>query len=134
MASSNDQKILDLKAQIEHKKAMIERTKFSPVTNCSIEMDGTRYNLHTLNSDSLTYLLINLNCFQMSIKDLGIKKYEMSGYAIEDWINDIKMKLKVIAQKAEEDNLKALEKKLSTLLSEDKKTELELDSIANLLK
>jgi hypothetical protein len=44
------------------------------------------------------------------------------------------MKLNVIAQKAEEDNLKALEKKLSTLLSEDKKTEMELDSIANLLK
>ena len=46
----------------------------------------------------------------------------------------MKARLEVIATKREENNLKAMETKLDKLLSEDKKTELELDSIAELLK
>jgi hypothetical protein len=134
MQSLNDKKILELKAQIEHKKAAIQKLNFSPKTNCSIELDGVRYNLHTLNSDKLTWLLIKMNCYQMSIKDLGIKEYEICGYTVQNWMGDINSKLNIIAQKTEEDNLKALEKKLGQLLSEDKKTELELSNIEEMLK
>lgn len=134
MQSLNDKKILELKATIEHKKSLIKKLKFDPVTNCSIELDEKRYNLHTMTPDKLTMLLIKLNGYLLSMKDLGIKEFEISGYLIQEWIGDIDMKLKVIAQKIEEDNLKALESKLSKLLSEDKKTELELNNIEELLK
>ena len=70
----------------------------------------------------------------MSAADLGLDKFEISGYDLNDWITDVKARLEVIATKREENNLKAMETKLDKLLSEDKKTELELDSIAELLK
>lgn len=133
MAINNDQRILELRRLISDKKEKLVITRFAPVTNCSLELDGERHNLHIQNANKLTWLLIKLNCYQMSIKDLKLGKYEISGYPVGDWINDIKMKLRIIAQKNEEDNLKVLENKLNKLLSEDKKTELELDSIAELL-
>jgi hypothetical protein len=67
------------------------------------------------------------------MNDLGVSEFLMDGYTIQEWISDIKSKLEVLAQKNEESNLRMLESKLSMLLSEDKKTELELDAIANLL-
>jgi len=130
----NDKKILELRAVIEAKKAKFEKIKFSPVTNCSIELEEKRYNLNVLNKDSLTLLLVRLNTYLMSMENLGIKELFLSGYPVQEWVEDIKNKLQVIAQKTEEDNLKALESKLGKLLSEDKKTELELSNIENLLK
>ena len=55
------------------------------------------------------------------------------GYSIDDWITDIKNKFDVTKTKAEIYNLKTMESKLNELLSEDKKTELEIDDIAALL-
>jgi hypothetical protein len=134
MGAANDEKILELKNKIQEKKDKIGKTKFVPVTHCSIELDGTRYNLQVLGNEQLTFMLIKLNAFQMSMDNLGIKTCNICGYTVQDWIADIKLKLEVIAQKTEESSLKVLENKLSTLLSEDKKTELELGAIAELLK
>lgn len=78
--------------------------------------------------------MVRLNSYRMSAADLGLDKFEISGYDLNDWITDVKARLEVIATKIEENNLKAMEAKLDKLLSEDKKTELELDSIAELLK
>jgi hypothetical protein len=129
----NDEKVLNLKKKIEEKKAKIGTTRFSPITNCIIEFRDGRKNIQTLKNEDLTILLIELNSFRMSMKDLGIKNCTISGYDISDWIQDIKSRLAVIVQKKEEAELKTLEKKLDTLLSSDKRTELELDSIEKLL-
>ena len=69
----------------------------------------------------------------MAADDLGISDLELSGYSIDDWISDIKNKMEVLNVKNEIANLKKMEAKLDKLLSEDKKTELELDDIAALL-
>jgi len=134
MKSLNDKKIIELRKIVEEKKANLRKVKFTPITNCSIEIENNRYNLNVQSKENLTLILIKLNSYLISMKDLGISKLEISGYALEDWVTDIKLKLEVISQKIEENNLKDLEKKLSTLLSDDKKTELELNDIANLLK
>lgn len=60
--------------------------------------------------------------------------FEISGYSVTAWIKDIKRKLEVSGLKREEADLKKMESKLDKLLSDDKKTELEIDEIANLLK
>lgn len=133
MGTANDKKVLELKAKIQEKKDKIEKIKFTSLTNCSIELDGVRHNILVMDKDSLTLLLIKLNTYRMSMKDLCIEELNMWGYPIQDWISDIQLKLKVISQKSEEEKLRILEKKLGTLLSEDKKTELELTSIASLL-
>lgn len=134
--SKNDDRILELKKQVEDKKNELasKKTRFVPITNCILEMDGMTLNLNVLSESALILLWIRLNTYRMSAADLGLHKFEISGYDLEDWITDVKARLEVIATKREENDLKAMETKLDKLLSEDKKTELELDSIAELLK
>lgn len=134
MSNENDSRVLALKEKINEKKANIKKLVFTPVTNCSLEFEGTRHNLHVLKDDSLTYLLIKLNSMVMSMANLGIKDFKISGYDIKEWINDIKQKLLVLTIKEEEASLKQLESKLDTLLSTDKKTQIELDNISKLLE
>ena len=53
--SKNDDRILELKEKIEKKKLELsdKNTRFVPVTNCIIELDGMTNNLHTCDSDKL---------------------------------------------------------------------------------
>ncbi len=133
--SKNDEKILELKKIIEQRKQELgEKKPFAPVTSCSIDLDGTRYNIHTINDlGSLDFLLVKLHALEMSAKDLGVK-INISGFPLEDWLTDLCAKGEALYRKQKEAELKALEKKLDTLLSADKRTELEIDSIADLLK
>jgi len=126
---SNDSKIMELKKQIEEKKAkLIKSQKFSPITNSSIELDGVRTNIQVLNKEQLTYLLVKLNSYAISAKELEID-FVISGYHIVDWIADIKSKLDFVSRKEEENKLKVMESKLHQLLSNEKKVELEIDEI-----
>lgn len=133
--SKNDDRIIELKNQIEIKKKELtnKRVKFTPETNCVLELEGTNYNLNVCTEEVLTMLMIKLNTYIMSANDLGVSIPTMSGYPIDLWISDIKNKLAVTAIKREEANLKRMEAKLDKLLSDDKKTELELDEIASFL-
>jgi hypothetical protein len=131
MASGNDAKILGLKKQIEEKKKTIKSTeKFVPITNCSIELDGTRFNIQVLTRDQIVDLMVKLNSYRLSAKDLSVK-YFVCGYSVEDWITDLRSRLGNLERKTEERRLKVLEDKLHDLLSTDKKVELEIDEIAS---
>lgn len=132
--SKNDDRILELKEKIEEKKQELsgKNTRFVPVTNCIIELDGMTNNLHTCDSDKLALLLVKLSLYKKEAENLDID-FVISGYSIDDWITDIKNKFDVAKTKAEIYNLKTMESKLNELLSEDKKTELEIDDIAALL-
>ena len=134
--SKNDDRILELKKQIGAKKKSISerKVKFIPETNCVLNMDGMTINLNVCSDDALMLLLIRLNSYFMSAVDLGMSDFEISGYSVTAWIKDIKSKLEVSSLKKEEADLKKMEGKLDKLLSDDKKTELEIDEIANLLK
>lgn len=135
MNTNNDNRIIELKKQIETKrKQLSEKTnRFSPETNCILEFKGTTYNLNACSAEMLTLLLVELNMYIMSAADLGVTLPVLSGYPIEMWMTDIKNKISVLSVKQEESNLKKMEVKLDKLLSDDKKTELELDEIASLL-
>lgn len=134
---TNDQRILQLKEQIEKKKEQLGKsTRFTPLTNCSLELEGERYNINVLSKEQLISLMIRLNMYKLSASDLGLimSDVEFSGYDVLDWISDIKAKIEILSRKDEERNLKAMEDKLVKLLSDGKKVELELDEIASLLK
>lgn len=134
--SKNDDRILELKKQIEDKRKAISEKKirFVPETNCILNMDGMTINLNVCSDDALVLLLIRLNSYLMSAVDLGMPDFEISGYSVTDWIKDIKSKLEVSGLKREEADLKKMESKLDKLLSDDKKTEIEIDEIASLLR
>lgn len=135
MTKTNDIRILELKKQIKNKKDELGVSKrFSPVTNCVLDLYGNTYNLNTLNAESLTALLININMTRLSANDLDLGDVVLSGYKLSEWIADIKGKLDILNRKVEEQKLKKLEDKLTKLLSEDKKVELEIDEIESLLK
>lgn len=136
MANMNDQKILELKKQIEEKQKKVKKAqKFSPFTNCSIEVDGIRHNLNVLTKEQTISLLVKLNSYAMSAKELELlEQYIVSGYSLTEWISDLESKLEYMTRKEEESQLKAMEAKLDKLLSDDKRVEMELDEIANLLK
>lgn len=133
--SKNDDKILLLKKQIDEKKAALGKVKrFAPITSCSVELDGTRYNLHACSKEQLIFLACKMELLSAAAENIGYEgQCVVSGFSTCDWAVDIAAKLAVIDQKDEEAKLKALEVKLDKLLSDDKKTELELAEIAALL-
>lgn len=133
--SKNDDRILELKKQIEAKKKDLseKKVRFSPETNCILDLDGNKYNLNVLDDGSLMFLMLKLNLYNMSADSLKMSHPMLSGYSIDLWISDIKSKLAVAGMKREETDLKRMEAKLDKLLSEDKKAELEIDEIASLL-
>ena len=136
MTNTNDQRILELKEQIQAKKEKLGKSvRFAPTTNCSLELDGTRHNIQVLNKEQLILLMVKLNAYLMSAKTLDVAEdFMISGFHVSDWIEDIQNKLKIMKQREEEQSLKAMEDKLLKLLSDRKKVELEIDEIESFLK
>jgi len=132
---TNDDKIMLLKSQIaEKKKGLKGKKKFSPLTNCSIELDGIRMNLQVLNREGLTHLLVKLNSYLLSAVDLGLdEEYVISGYVIDQWITDIKLKLEILKYEEEDRKLKVLENKLHVLLSSEKQVSLAIEEIESMI-
>ena len=97
---------------------------------------GIGYDLHSLTTkESLIQLLIKLNIFKQSAIELKLlDECNFSGYNVRDWMSDVQLKLEILSFSEEERKLKTLEQKLDDLLSNDKKIELELDSIQDLIK
>lgn len=137
MAIKNDERILELKKQIDEKKKELgKQPRFSPVTTCILNHQGNRINIHALTSiKDINAMLVYFNMYVMSAEDMEINCEDIvfDGFSITDWIEDLKAKKTVIEYTAKKEQLTALEKKLDKLLSDDKKTELEIESIANLI-
>ncbi len=128
--SKNDERVLQLKEIISKKKEELKSFKrFAPLTNCVLDLEGQKYNLNVLQLNDLQLLLVRLNMYLISAKDLNIE-LEIAGYNISDWITDIKSKIEILEFKKKESELKTLELKLDRMLSDEKRTELELDEIA----
>lgn len=136
MSNNNDNRILELRKIIgKKKKEQGKSVKFNPVTNCSIEFQGNRYNIQVLGKSDLIDLIVQLNALLISAKDLEVEnEYAISGYTLDKWISDIQSRLDVLKHKEEEKKLKLLEEKLSGLLSTGKQVELEIDEIESLIK
>ncbi|GAA6275847.1 hypothetical protein F170042I7_20330 [Blautia caecimuris] len=133
MAMTNDDKIMQLKAIIEKKKEELKKyKKFCPVTNCVLDLDGKKYNLNVLQENELVLLLVKLDSYFVSAERLHVILI-LSGYDVLDWIEDIRDKLRDIEKKKKESELKKMESKLTALLSDNKKTELELSDMETIL-
>lgn len=135
MSQTNDEKILELKALIEKKKTDLATPRSNYITNMILEFGQrtTAYNLNTMREEALTNLLVELNAWRLSVVDLGLIDYQLSGYTLDNWISDIKSRLDRLSLNKKRGELTAAESRLSELLSTEKKTELELDSISKLL-
>ena len=95
MAMKNDERVLLLKKQIDEKRSGLAAQKFSPKTNCIIDLDGQKYNINVLQVNELELLLVKLSVYSEFAKNLGFELV-ISGYLINEWITDIDQKLAVI--------------------------------------
>lgn len=131
--SKNDDKILSIKQSIAKKReSMGKKPRFIPITNCSIDFRGTRYNLNVMNHiTQLAGLASEIKSLEMSASELGLLEYAViSGYNVSEWIQDILQKINVIKYAERERELDALEKQLNDLLSDDKQTELRIEALS----
>lgn len=135
MSVSNDEMILKLKEQIANRKAEFDKLpkNFVAETSCIyIDDSGEKFNLRVMNVDQLIPLRVKLHMYEMSAMDLeiSINDFTVSGFTVDKWMHDIQGRLDEIKRRDAEKELKADEKLLDSLLSEDKKTELALKDIA----
>lgn len=135
---SNDERILELKKQIEERKDGLKKNtkRFQPDTNCILNLDNVTYNLNVLTQDELIHLAIKLNSLRLSAEDMGYDALFtpiINGYSIIEWLHDVNNKIEYNNYNEEKKKLNLLEKQLTALLSSDKQTELKIDELAKML-
>jgi len=136
MPKKNDDRIIALKKGIETKIKLIKDSeRFSPITNCFLKIGEATYNINVLPVTDLIFLLATLNGFTGIIEQEKFEdQFVISGFKVDDWKKDILSKIKSVRTKQEKQNLSQMQNKLVALLSDQKKTELELDDIEKLLR
>ena len=138
--SSNDSLIIELKKQVEEKQKALDSSKrFQPKTNCSLclpfPFNSERVNLNVADKPKLQELAVGLNLLKMSYDSLGeaVSDYSPGGYKLQDWVDDVNARLFILNRSQEEARLKALKDKLHGLLSIDKKVELEIAQLKEMI-
>lgn len=76
------------------------------------------------------------NAYLDAAKDLGVATFPefiVDGGSVEDWSNDIKLRIQIITHKDELDNLKALQKEASAFLSQEDQKAMFFEKLASKL-
>jgi len=141
MAKKNDALVGQLLKKVEEKKAQIQKIKNpSFKTNLSLPIDGTstRINLNVASPELLFRILVDLET--RIEKSSGVaEKYDLvfdnawHGFTLEDWRDDVVLKIRQNQAQRQVNELREVEKKLNSLMSEDKRTNLELEKLSELL-
>jgi len=142
MANKADDKIKQLFAIVQAKKAEIEKLKNPTwITNCNFETpDGRQVNLHTIPTveklvEVLATLLSTGKVYEEAATELGVDSdFKWGGFTIEQWKIDLITRKEKIQVGAKKRKLAELESKLDTLVSPEMKRELELQAIEDFLK
>jgi hypothetical protein len=133
----NDEKILELKNQIKTKKEELTKIdKFRPITNCIITsyvMGFDKLNINTLNTNDLKLLAIRLKSYLNPNNGLKYTDVLLSGFKLSDWVEDIENKIENNNKISKMKELEVLENRLTEMLSNTKRTELEIEEISKLL-
>ena len=131
---NNDQKILELRKKIaEERKALSAVSKFQPLTTCIIEQFGIKINLRTLTNAQLRLLFVAVNALIKSAAKVEMTNVKLSEFTLENWLSDVKGMLEQREMVERKIMINKLEDKLQSMLSDEKKTELEIESIEKLL-
>ena len=141
--SKQDEKIQTLLKTIENKKEkMGKRPRATLHTNGLFLMpNDDRYNLNTISDEEvliemLRVLLMNKSYRDEACKRLGVedvKEFTWQGFTLDDWEHDLKLRASMVMWDKENKKLALLEKKLKELVSEETKTQMEIDDIEKML-
>ena len=131
----NDDKILELKRKIELEKIKLQEvSRYVPKTTCVFSVgDNLKINLRVCDVNTLNQLLIIVQTLICTAVPMGLINASFSGFTLEEWKSDIiglRNQKAILDRKAE---ISKYETKLQSLLSDDKKTELEIAAIEDAL-
>lgn len=138
MSSKNDLKIKELTARVEEQQAKLgKKPKAVFITNAVFTEGaelGNPLNLNVLKKEQLIKLITKLFSLKIAheeaVKFLGVEiPLLVSNYSISDWLEDIKTRLKILDFEENQKKLDLTKENLQKLLSEDARTELELENI-----
>ena len=137
MSTKNDEMILQLKKKVEEQKAELTKLPrtLQSETSTVFRTDAENLNLRVMSVEQLKLLKVKLHTYEMAATDLkiGIDEVIISGFSIDKWMHDIDMQISVLTRAEKEKKLKETENTLNKLLSDDKRTELELEALAKSL-
>ena len=133
--NNNDDKILELKRKIELEKAKLkEVSNYTPKTTCVYRInDDVKFNIRTMSVNELNQMLIVVQTLICTAVPMNLMDTEFSGFTLAEWKADIiglRDQKKIMERKAA---IAQYESKLQSMLSDDKKTELEIAAIENAL-
>ena len=144
MAKKTDQKTTALIAEVARRKAEIAKIdKPDWKTNCSFSfIEGTvsnSVNLHVENSVKnliciAGFLVEKQKYYNEAALLLGITDaaaFTWQGFAVDDWMADIRARIAKIQISAKKKGLEQLESRLNAIISPELRAELELQAIAN---
>jgi len=140
--TTNDNKIKAFLQKVDEKrKELGAKPKAKWTTNALFTWrDGGKTNLNTVKDEqvlvqALGELVQAREARKTAATMLGVAEPEFShdGYTLEEWRDDFILRIQLLTYDKKKKELTALEKKLNTLMSEDARTERELDDIASLL-
>ncbi|QVW28951.1 phosphate starvation protein [Bacillus phage SWEP1] len=139
MTNTNDAVVLQLQGKVDEKKkklAALKKGRHTSSTKCILEWEGKNINFNVVGKDELTFLLVKIHALFVAADDLLLEDFGdtvVQGHTLDEWIQDIKGKIKEKEILKEEQQVKAIEKQLDAMLSTEKKTELQLAEFAKLL-
>jgi hypothetical protein len=144
MAKKNelDKKVLELMKTVKDRRAKVGSLKKPQwITPCSLVLPGyERLNIQVcvdlgLLATACGTLLRMKQDIEAASKELDVEiAPKWQNYPIDDWIKDIKLRVRVTQLKEEQEKLARLEAKLKELTSEEQRREMALADIEDELK
>lgn len=139
--SSNDERAEKLISILNQKKAEIAKAeKPTYLTNLSFSVTETgandRININVITEPKqfiaiLAILREKEVAFQLAAEELGLVDvpFTWQGYSVEDWKTDLVTRLNKVQINKRKEELKILEAKVNTLISPEKRAQMELDAL-----
>lgn len=129
-----DKQVATMMADVKKRRVKIETLKKPQwTTTCSLQLPGhDRLNIQV--EKSLPVLAFAIGTLKRMFEDTkaAFEEFEIDeevrwqNYAIEDWIGDLKLRIKITQIQTEKQKLASIEARLQPLLSEDQRRELAL--------
>jgi hypothetical protein len=142
MAKASDDKTLALIREVNRQKAEISKAERPNwITNCSFsytENPSQAINIHVeSNIRNLVCIAAFLQDRERSYADvaktMGVEapNFTWGGFAVKDWLEDIKMRINKIQLASKKKKLEVLEARLNAIISPELRAEIELQAIAD---
>lgn len=140
--AKNDEMIKTLLAKVEtQKKDLGDKPRASWRTNGIFKYDQTtHFNLNTVSDsqplvEALAFMLTKITMLVEACKRLGVSspEFKWNGYTYDEYVEDFKTRLSIIAWEHKKRLLDDTKNSLSALVSEEARTEMELEKLSKLL-